>query len=148
MFTLWDPINPQSHRGKNIFLKFISSPDETNTWEVNVWAGATQLRLIVFIGQYGGRTSLQDMAHNGKIRGGAMPQPAYTHARRGQMRQDRIRTRWYLGFPQTGMKEDFAITRPLQRGWRHCTYVIRDKRKRKKEKEKKEGVVVNPLPRL
>lgn len=45
---------------------------------MNVWAGATQLSLIVFIGQYGGRTSLQDMAHNGQIHAVAKPQPAYS----------------------------------------------------------------------
>lgn len=29
------------------------------------------------------------------------------------MRQEGIRARYYLGFPQTGMKEGFVIARPL-----------------------------------
>lgn len=41
------------------------------------------------------------------------------------MRQDGIRARCNLGFPQTGMKEDFVMARSLQRGLRHCMYVIR-----------------------
>lgn len=53
------------------------------------------------------------------------------------MRQDGIRARCYLGFPQTGMKEDFVIARSLQLGWRHCMYVIRG--------EKGRGVVVTLL---
>lgn len=36
-----------------------------------------------------------------------------THVHRGEMRQEGIRTRYYLGFPQTGMKEGFVIARPL-----------------------------------
>lgn len=36
-----------------------------------------------------------------------------THVHRGEMRQEGIRARYYLGFPQTGMKEGFVIARPL-----------------------------------
>lgn len=36
-----------------------------------------------------------------------------THVHRGEMRQEGIRARYYLGFPQTGMKECFVIARPL-----------------------------------
>lgn len=37
----------------------------------------------------------------------------HTHANRGEMRQEGIGARSYLGFPQTGMKEGFVIARPL-----------------------------------
>lgn len=68
-----------------------------------------------------------------------------THARPEQMRQE-----WTLegdvaiwGFLKlegmgregvSGKEEDFAIIRPLQRGWRHCAYV-RPGVKKKKEKK-------------
>lgn len=76
-------------------------------------------------GSQGGHASLQNMARNSLIRHYLPTRPYREH-----MRQDGIRARCNLGFPQTGMKEDFVIARSLQRGWRHCMYVILGERGR------------------
>lgn len=71
-------------------------------------------------GSQGGHVSLQNMARNSLIRHYLPTRAHWEH-----MRQDGIRARCNLGFPQTGMKEDFVMARSLQRGLRHCMYVIR-----------------------